>query len=313
MAGFFERLRQGMARTRGELGDRLRQLFGGRQWSDDLYDEIEEILYEADLGGAVTEIILAELRDRVRQARPKTTDQVGTILFDILRSRLEDPADPYVLPAERPQVWVMVGVNGTGKTTTAGKFAKQFHDRGYHVILGAADTFRAAATEQLQLWGKRAGVEVIHQSPGADPAAVAFDTVRAAVARHEDLAVIDTAGRLHNKANLMQELAKIGRVVGREVPGAPHQVWLVLDATTGQNGLAQARVFQEAINITGIVLTKLDGTAKGGIAWAIQHQLGVPIRFVGVGEGVDDLMPFNPDQYVRAILGTWGEASSDMV
>jgi fused signal recognition particle receptor len=303
MAGFFERLRQGMSRTRGEIGDRIRTLVGGRQWSDELYDELEEILYEADLGAAAVGEILDRLKGRVREQHPERAEDVLELLRDTMVGMLSVLDDPFSLPEERPAVWMMVGVNGTGKTTTAGKLAQRLRQRGYKVILGAADTFRAAAAEQLMEWGRRADVEVVRQSEGADPAAVAFDTVRAAQARRLDVAVVDTAGRLHNKAHLMEELSKIARVVGRECPGAPHQVWVVIDATTGQNGLEQARVFLEAVNVTGIVLTKLDGSAKGGVAFAIHQALGLPIGFVGVGESLDDLMEFDADQYVRAILG----------
>ncbi|NMP22968.1 signal recognition particle-docking protein FtsY [Sulfobacillus harzensis] len=302
MAGFFERLRQGMTKTRTGLGDKIRALVGGRQWSDSLYDDLEEILYEADLGAQAVESILDQLRQRVRESRPERAEDVLDLLRQVMVSMLESMPNPYELTGT-PAIWLMVGVNGTGKTTTAGKLAERMKRRGHSVILGAADTFRAAAAEQLMEWGRRAGVDVVHQVEGADPAAVAFDTVRAASARKLDLAVIDTAGRLHNKAHLMQELGKIARVVGRECPGAPHQVWLVIDATTGQNGLEQARVFQEAVNVTGIVLTKLDGTAKGGVAFAIHQALNIPIGFVGVGEKLDDLMTFDPEGYVRAILG----------
>ncbi len=277
---------------------------GGRQWSDDLYDQLEEILYEADLGARAVETILGQLREKVHQNRPERAEDVMQLLHQVMVSMLQAMPDPYALPEVRPAVWLMVGVNGTGKTTTAGKLAERMKKRGTSVILGAGDTFRAAAAEQLLEWGRRAQVDVVRQVEGADPAAVAFDTVRAAVARKVDLAVIDTAGRLHNKAHLMQELKKMARVVGRECEGAPHQVWLVIDATTGQNGLEQARVFQEAVQVTGIVLTKLDGTAKGGVAFAIHQALNLPIGFVGVGEKLDDLMEFDPDQYVGAILGT---------
>lgn len=292
-----------MSRTRSGIGDRIRTVVGGRQWSDDLYDELEAILYEADLGIGAVEEILQRLRQAVRGQHPQSAEEVMTLLKDVMVSMLTPVHDPLALTGPAPQVWLIVGVNGTGKTTTAGKLAQRMKQRGHGVILGAADTFRAAAKEQLLIWGDRAGVDVVHQAEGADPAAVAFDTVRAARSRRLDLAVIDTAGRLHNKAHLMQELGKIARVVGRESPGAPHQVWLVIDATTGQNGLEQARVFLEAVAVTGIILTKLDGTARGGVAFAIHRALNLPIGFVGVGESLDDLMVFDPDAYVRAILG----------
>ena len=303
MSGFFERLKSGMSRTRGEIGDRIRSLVRGRQWSESLYEDLEEILYEADLGGPAVEEILERLKGAVREKRPEREDDVMELVRKIMLSMLKSESDPWTLVAGRPQVWILVGVNGTGKTTTAGKLAQQMRSQGHRVILGAADTFRAAAAEQLLVWGQRAGVEVVRQGEGADPAAVAFDTVKAAKSRGMDLALIDTAGRLHNKQHLMQELAKVTRVVGRECPGAPHRVWLVVDATTGQNGLEQARVFLEAVSVTGIILTKLDGTAKGGVAFAIHQSLGLPIGFVGVGESLDDLMAFDADQYVRAILG----------
>ncbi|MDA8193813.1 MAG: signal recognition particle-docking protein FtsY [Thermaerobacter sp.] len=307
MAGFWERLKNGMTRTRSGFGDRIRGLVMGREWSEDLWDELEAILYEADLGPEVVEILLGRLRSRLRHERARTAEEVLTVLRTVMAEMLAvgdtERRDPYQLTSDGPEVWMLVGVNGTGKTTTAGKLARQMSQRGHRVVLGAGDTFRAAAIEQLQEWGIRAGVEVVHQSPGADPAAVAFDTVRAAGARHLDLALIDTAGRLHNKAHLMEELKKVVRVIRRENPGAPHEVLLVIDATTGQNGLTQAAVFTEAVQVTGIVLTKLDGTAKGGVALAIAHHLQLPIRFVGVGESADDLLVFDPDSYLQAILG----------
>ncbi|PSR34624.1 MAG: signal recognition particle-docking protein FtsY [Sulfobacillus benefaciens] len=307
MANFWERLKQGMTRTRMGLGGRLRTLFTGREWHDDLWDDLEEVLYEADLGSGTIEYLLDQLRKRVQKERPKTADQVLQQLFEVMVSELGEPSPTLALDPGGPWVWLMVGVNGTGKTTTAGKFAYLLQQQHKTVILGAADTFRAAAVEQLVEWGRRAGVEVVHQASGADPAAVAYDTLRAARARGADLAIIDTAGRLQNKVNLMLELQKIRRVVEREYPGAPHEVWLVIDATTGQNGLSQARIFMDSVKVTGIVLTKLDGTAKGGIALSIYHELGIPIRYVGVGETAQDLLPFNPHDYVRAILGEENE------
>lgn len=303
MPSLWERLKQGMTRTRTGFGDRLHSLLHGRLWKEELWDELEEILYSADLGSATTQFLLDALRRQVQQRHPATADEVMSLLAALMQDELGAFRGGLTLPAGGPWVWIMVGVNGTGKTTTAGKFAYLLRQQNRSVVLGAADTFRAAATEQLEVWGHRAGIEVIRQAPGADPAAVAFDTVQAAQARHLDLAIIDTAGRLQNKVNLMQELQKVHRVIGREVEGAPHEVWLVIDATTGQNGLVQARVFLESVPVTGIVLTKLDGTAKGGIALAIAHELKIPIRFVGVGEHVDDLLPFDAGDYVRAILG----------
>ncbi len=303
MAGIWNRLKEGMSRTRNNLGGRLRALFHGKEWDDSLWGELEEILYEADLGVDTIQYLTAALRDEVRAQNPRNADEVMDILRRIMVGLFDIASDPSLLDPQRPSIWLMVGVNGTGKTTTAGKFAYLMKQQGYQVILGAADTFRAAAVEQLQEWGARAGVEVIRQASGADSAAVAYDTVQAAIARSRDLAIIDTAGRLHNKTNLMHELQKVVRVIQRERPQAPHQVWLVIDATTGQNGLTQAQVFLEAVQVTGIVLTKLDGTAKGGIALSIKRELGLPIRFIGVGEKAEDLLPFDADSYVRAILG----------
>ncbi len=303
MAGLWNRLKEGMARTRDNLGGRLRTLLQGRQWDESLWDQLEEILFEADLGYDTVEYLLTRLREDVQIAHSQNADEVMNLLRGIMADLFDRPSDPTLLDPQRPSIWLMVGVNGTGKTTTAGKFAYMMKSQGYQVILGAADTFRVAAVEQLKGWGERAGVEVISQGSGADAAAVAYDTVQAAIARSRDLAIIDTAGRLHNKSNLMQELQKIVRVIRRERQDAPHQVWLVIDATTGQNGLAQAEVFLKAVKVTGIILTKLDGTAKGGIALSIKRQLGVPIRFIGVGEKVEDLMVFDAQNYVRAILG----------
>ncbi len=303
MPGLWERLRGGLTRTRQGLGDRIRGVFADRQWSDDLWETLEEILYEADLGVDTVNFLLEQTRAEVRNQRPREATAVVEMLKRHMMELVRVSGDPRSLTADRPTVWMVVGVNGTGKTTTVGKMAYQMRVQGFDVILGAADTFRAAAQEQLSVWASRAGVEMIGQDYGADAAAVAFDTIRAASARHADLVIIDTAGRLHNKAQLMQELAKVHRVTGRALAGAPHQVWLVLDATTGQNGLLQAQVFLETVQVTGIVLTKLDGTAKGGVALSVSRQLHIPVRWVGVGENLDDLMPFDPEAYVEAIIG----------
>lgn len=302
MPGLWDRLRGGLTRTRQGLGDRVRGLLAGRAWDDSLFESLEEVLYEADLGVEAVDDLMARIRQAVRQARPRQASEVVQLLRRAMVEMVAEDDNGFRWTVGRPLVLVLVGVNGTGKTTTAGKLAKLLHDQGKTVVLGAADTFRAAATEQLQIWAERSGADLVRQGTGADSAAVAFDTVQAAKARALDAAIIDTAGRLHNKGQLMQELAKITRVIGRAEPGAPDEVWLVLDATTGQNGLAQARVFLDAVRVTGIVLTKLDGTAKGGVALAIRRELGIPIRFVGVGERVEDLLPFDPEAYVGAIL-----------
>ncbi|MBX5466230.1 MAG: signal recognition particle-docking protein FtsY [Firmicutes bacterium] len=302
----WDRLREGLRRTRQGLGDRIRTLWTGGKEGAALFDDLEAVLYEADLGPQLVEAVLSELRRTVGGGARGGADEVLQAVYQILVAHLPSPRDPWRLPPTPPAVWLVVGVNGTGKTTTAAKMAYALRQQGRTVCLGAADTFRAAAVEQLEVWGQRLGVEVIRQGSGADPAAVAFDTAQAAAARGLHAAIIDTAGRLHNKAQLMEELKKVARVVGKAVAGAPHRVWLVLDATTGQNGLAQARVFTEAVAVDGIVLTKLDGTAKGGVALAIYETLGVPVELVGVGEGPEDLLPFDPDRYVAAILGRSG-------
>lgn len=303
MPGLWDRFRGGLSRTRQGLGDRIRGVFSGRQWSDELWDELEQVLYEADLGGDTVTYLMEQSRMAVRRQRPRQADEVIEVLRSIMLDLLAEEAEPWNLPSDRPVVWMLVGVNGTGKTTTAGKMAALMRERGNQVMLGAADTFRAAATEQLTVWAERARVPVIGQGNGADSAAVAFDAVTAAKARNCDLAIIDTAGRLHNKGQLMQELSKVHRVIGRAHAGAPHQVWLVIDATTGQNGLAQAQTFVQAVAVTGIIITKLDGTAKGGIGLAIARQLQVPIRWVGMGEQLSDLLPFDRVAYVDGLLG----------
>lgn len=303
MASFLNRFWQGLKRTRDQVGGHWRRLVGLKV-SPEFWDELEQTLYEADLGAVTVDHLVNRLKNRLAADRPVNLDQLRTLLYEEMMSLLpDDPEDPWHLATERPQVWIVVGVNGTGKTTSVAKLAWQFKNRGQKVLLGAADTFRAAATEQITVWAGRIGVDVVRQEPGADPAAVAFDTVAAARNRGMDLAIIDTAGRLHTKTPLMQELGKITRVVGRELAGAPHEIYLVLDATTGQNGIQQARVFSEAVGPSGIILTKLDGTAKGGVVFAIQQLLGIPVRWVGVGETSEDLIPFKREDFVRAVLG----------
>ncbi len=302
--GFFGRLRDRLSKTRDSLTGSVRRVFAGRTAVDDeLLEELEEVLISADFGVEATLSIIEDMRGLARERRVNGAEEFFTLLKDELVRTLE-PGDHALTwdGGEGPHVTLIAGVNGSGKTTTAGKLSAHLTKRGKSVMLGAADTFRAAAVEQLTIWSERTGVPIIKHKDGADPAAVAFDAADAAAARGIDCLLIDTAGRLHTKVNLMEELKKIQRVVGKRIPGAPHEVLLVLDATTGQNGLQQARVFTEALNVTGIVLTKLDGTAKGGITVAIQKQLGIPIKLIGVGETVEDLQPFNAREFVDAIF-----------
>jgi len=298
----FGRLRQGLSKTRETLLGRVEALFQGHARIDEEFlESLEEILIGADFGVPVTQDLVNALRRRVKLEGDADPHRLRSILADEIGGRLQTTA-PWVFPETRPCVIMLIGVNGVGKTTTIGKLAAQFVAQGKRVVIGAGDTFRAAAAEQLQVWGERAGAEVIRHAEGADPGAVAFDAARAAVARGADVLLLDTAGRLHTKINLMEELKKVRRVLAREIPGAPHETWLVLDATTGQNALVQARIFREAVEATGIVLTKLDGTAKGGIVVAIAAEVGLAVRFVGVGEQVDDLRSFNAAEFAAALL-----------
>ncbi|MDZ4861119.1 MAG: signal recognition particle-docking protein FtsY [Candidatus Hydrogenedentes bacterium] len=302
--GFFGRLRDRLSKTRESFVANVRGIFAGRSAVDDeLLEELEQVLIQADIGVETTMTVIADMRRLARERRVSTPDDFLALLKDELIKTLE-PGDHTLTwnGGDGPHVTLIAGVNGSGKTTTTGKIAAKLKASGKTVMLGAADTFRAAAVEQLTVWSDRAGVPIIKHQNGADPAAVAFDAADAAVSRNIDCLLIDTAGRLHTKVNLMEELRKVQRVIAKRIPGAPHEVLLVLDATTGQNGLQQARVFTEALTVTGIVLTKLDGTAKGGIAVAIQKQLGIPIKLIGVGEGVDDLQPFNAREFVEALF-----------
>jgi fused signal recognition particle receptor len=267
-----------------------------------MLEELEETLIAADLGAATAGAFVQRVRDEIRRGRAVSTDDVRAALHRFLEESLAGAGAPLSLQA-RPSVILMLGVNGAGKTTSTAKLAAALKRDGRRVLMAAADTFRAAAIEQLQEWGRRIDVDVIHQAAGADPAAVVFDAVKAATSRSVDVLLVDTAGRLHTKSNLMDELAKLGRVLGRQLPGAPHESLMVLEAPTGQNGLQQARMFHEAIGLTGLVLTKLDGTAKGGIAFRIHQEIGVPIKLVGVGEQIEDLQPFDPKAFVEALLG----------
>ncbi|SDL37104.1 signal recognition particle-docking protein FtsY [Geoalkalibacter ferrihydriticus] len=299
----FERMRQGLAKTQASLVGRIDTLLRGSKTIDaDLFEELEEILITADLGMKTTQDLVSALQARLDRNELADMDALRRALQEELTQRMRLKAAPIDLAAATPFVIMVVGVNGVGKTTTIGKLARQFKGQGKKVVLGAGDTFRAAAAEQLCIWGERSGVEVVRHKEGADPAAVAFDAAKAALARKADVLILDTAGRLHTKANLMEELKKVRRVLGREIPGAPHETLLVLDATTGQNALTQARQFNEVVSISGIALTKLDGTAKGGIVVSIGNELGLPVRYVGIGEGVEDLRPFDPEMFVAALF-----------
>ncbi len=302
--GLFERLRQGLSKTRGSLAGRLDRLFLGRkEITQELLDDLEEILFTSDIGVATTQGLIDSVQDAVSRKALRDPAMVKDALKEQMLSYLHVPPIDHPLPAAgEPHVVMVIGVNGVGKTTTIGKAAHRFKSEGKKVMLVAADTFRAAAVEQLVIWGERVGADVIRQKSGSDPSAVVFDALSAAVSRKVDMVLIDTAGRLHTQKNLMEELQKIRRVAGKKLPGAPHEVWLVLDATTGQNAISQAQIFNEALGVTGIVLTKLDGTAKGGIVIGISKQLGIPIKFIGIGEKLDDLRPFNAEQFVQAVF-----------
>ena len=298
--GFFDKIKAGLTRTKENIGHSLDSLFAG-ELNDDFYDELEETLILGDMGMDTTIKAVAELRRRVREERIKDAEGARECLRRVLTDMLNVGDSTLDLSAP-PSVILVIGVNGVGKTTTIGKLGARLKGEGRKVLLAAADTFRAAAADQLEIWSQRSGVELVRQYEGADPAAVVFDAMQAAKARRTDVVLVDTAGRLHNKQNLMNELNKIGRVIDRELPGSRTETLLVLDATTGQNGLIQAKQFMEAAGITGIVLTKLDGSAKGGIVIAIADALQVPVKYVGVGEGIDDLMPFEAESFVRALI-----------
>ena len=302
--GFLGRLREQLSKTRSALTDNVKRVFTGRgALDDDVYDDLEEILIEADVGVETTLAIVEDMREKVRAQGLSTSEELYELLKTEMIALLE-PGD-HVLhweAKEGPHVMLVTGVNGSGKTTTVGKLAAKLSMDGKKVLLGAADTFRAAAAEQLTIWGERSNIDIIKHAEGADPASVAYDATDAAIARGMDHLLIDTAGRLHNKVNLMEELKKVQRVIKKRLPDAPHEVLLVLDATTGQNALQQAVQFTEALNVTGIALTKLDGTAKGGMIIGIQKQLGIPIKFIGVGEGIEDLHPFDAREFVAALF-----------
>jgi fused signal recognition particle receptor len=302
--GFFERLRSGLAKTRSGFTGRLdRALFGKKEITGELLEELEEVLLTSDLGVSTTQEIISVVQDRVARRELKDPSTLRTALKEQIRSFLEVPPVQHRQPGPgEPRVIMVIGVNGVGKTTTIGKAGHHFAKAGERVMFVAADTFRAAASEQIRIWGERVGAEVVSQKEGSDPSAVVFDALSAAISRKTDVVLVDTAGRLHTKINLMDELGKVYRVAGKRLPGAPHEVWLVLDATTGQNGLSQAEMFNKSLGVTGIILTKLDGTAKGGVVVGTSRQLRIPIRFIGIGEKIDDLRPFDASEFVKALF-----------
>lgn len=302
--GFFGKLVAGLQKTRDNIIAGMDSIFSGFSAIDDeFYEEIEETLIMGDIGIQTTMSIVEDLKKKVKEQGVKDPAQCKQLLMDSIRKQMDLGENAYEFE-NRKSVLLIIGVNGVGKTTSVGKLAGQFKDQGKKVILAAADTFRAAAIEQLTEWANRAGVDIIAQQEGSDPAAVVYDAVAAARSRHADILICDTAGRLHNKKNLMEELKKINRIIDKEYPEAYRETLVVLDGTTGQNALAQARQFMEVADITGIILTKLDGTAKGGIAVAIQSELGIPVKYVGVGEKIDDLQKFNAEEFVQALFHT---------
>ena len=297
--GLFARLREGLSKTRGNMTDKVENMVReNRKIDDDFYEELEDILLMADCGLKATTVMIDDLKDRIRKQGIRDAGEARDVLKQIMTEQMDIPRPPL----KWPMVMLVVGVNGVGKTTTIGKLALRFQSIGRKVMLCAGDTFRAAAAEQLSVWAERARVPIVRHEEGADPAAVVFDAIRSAKAQQVDLLIVDTVGRLHNKKNLMDELNKMRRVIDREYPEADTRCILVLDATTGQNGLMQARAFKEVAEIGGIILTKLDGTAKGGIALAIRQELEVPVWYIGVGEGIDDLQPFSAKDFVEALF-----------
>lgn len=300
---WFDKLKEGLTKTSKAITDKIDDLFSNYgQIDDELYEELEEILIMADIGMETTMKIVADLKQELRVRKISDAAMVKPVLRDVIERLLDEKNDPVLHITPGPALIFVIGVNGAGKTTTIGKIAHNLKKEGKTVILAAADTFRAAAIDQLKVWGERAGVPVISQQEGADPAAVVYDGIQAAKSRKTDVLIIDTAGRLHNKVNLMNELSKIFRVIEREYPEAKKEILLVLDATTGQNGIQQAKLFKEATDLTGIVLTKLDGTAKGGVVLAINYELGIPVKLVGVGEGINDLQSFSSKEFADALL-----------
>ncbi len=302
MANFFAKLKQGLSKTRSNIVDSIESVFTSHdKIDDDFYEELEEILVMGDVGIHATEEILDELRLAVKKRECRKPDECREYLIDVIKEKMRVTESDYEF-LDKPSVVMVIGVNGVGKTTTIGKLAHIYRNKGKSVLIAAADTFRAAASEQLEIWAERAGVDMIGANDGADPSSVIYDAVNAARSRHVDVLLCDTAGRLHNKKNLMNELEKMNRIIDKNYPGVKRENLIVLDATTGQNALNQAREFGEVAPLSGIVLTKMDGTAKGGIAIAIQSELGIPVKFIGVGEGIDDLQEFDSDTFVNALF-----------
>ena len=304
--GLFDKLKQGLKKTHENIFNKIDKLVNAKSdIDDDFLDNLEEILLSSDVGVNTTEKIIKNLKERVKEEKYERTDQLQAILRDELKKAFVsgngEVKEPFKVD-KKPYVIIVIGVNGVGKTTSIGKLAYNYKNAGYSVLIGAADTFRAAANEQLETWAKRSGTEIIQLAQGSDPSAVVYNTIQSGIAKGYDVVIIDTAGRLHTKVNLMEELSKINRVIQKQLPDAPHEVPLVLDATTGQNGMTQAREFSNSIPLTGLVLTKVDGTAKGGIVLKISSEMKIPVRYIGVGEQIDDLQVFDKESFVHALL-----------
>lgn len=299
--GIFEKLKSGLHKTRNTFAGKIETIFSAHAVDDETLEEFEELLIASDIGVKTATEIIEAIREKAEKKEIKSYEDLKAFLKSYLKSML-GPPQPFVLYQERPFVVLILGVNGVGKTTTIGKIASRLVSEGHSVLLGASDTFRAAAIEQLEIWADRSGAQIVKHQSGSDPAAVAYDAVEAAKSRGADCVLVDTAGRLHTKSPLMEELKKIKRVIHKSMEGAPHETLLIVDATTGQNALRQARMFHDAVGVSAVVLTKLDGTAKGGIVFAVKKELNLPVRLIGVGEGIDDLIDFNPELFVDALF-----------
>ncbi|HEY3426044.1 MAG TPA: signal recognition particle-docking protein FtsY [Negativicutes bacterium] len=301
--GLFDKLKSGLEKTRKSFTEKIEQLVTGyAQIDDEFLEELEAVLLSADVGVRTTNSLMTDIKNGIKSKEINSPEELKPFLQSRISAILATGVSQSCIAKEPPTVIIVVGVNGVGKTTTIGKLGNYYNEQGYKVMLAAGDTFRAAAIDQLEIWGERSGAEIIKHTEGSDPAAVAFDAIQSAKARKIDILIIDTAGRLHTKSNLMEELKKIRRVIAREIPDAPHETLLVLDATTGQNAISQAKLFGLAAQVSGVVLTKLDGTAKGGVVVAIKAELDLPVKWIGIGEGVNDLRPFNPEEFAQALF-----------